>query len=187
MDTIDRDLVGRAMAGDTECFGRLVERWQARIYAFVRRYLGDSEEARDVTQNTFTKAFLRLAQLQDPDRFNSWLHMIAVNECRMRQRWGRVRPETSWEETGTVLESRMEERVTPLRALEAKERLRCCELAFRRLPPEQQEVILMKELQGLRLHEIAAILDVPLSTVKSRLYAGLKSLRRLMGEYSDEM
>lgn len=188
MEAIDRELVEGAGRGDRECFNRLVERWQGRLRAFARRYLQDDEAAKDVVQQTFVKVYQKLGQLEDPARFNSWIHAIALNECRMQQRWRRARPEVPVEIAGDGWwATPAASPDLPDHRWEAKERIARCEAAFRRLPPEQQEVILLKELQGLKFREIADALDLPESTVKTRLYAGLKALRRLMGEGQNEM
>jgi RNA polymerase sigma-70 factor (ECF subfamily) len=175
----DEQLVERAIAGDESCFGELVLRWQGKIYNFVYRYLGDREEARDLTQNTFVKAYRSVDRLSDPTRFSAWVYKIALNECRMRIRKQRRLRAVPYEEY--LHSSQIEvDRETPERALAAKEAGEALHDAFQDLPEEQRTVILMKEYQGLKFHEIAEVLEVPLSTVKSRMYLGLKTLRRLM-------
>src|SRR5690606_40488229 len=86
MSVSDEHLLELALQGDGDCFGQLVERWEGKIYGFIYRYVRNREEARDLTQDTFTKAFQNLDRLSDPARFSSWLYTIALNECRMRFR-----------------------------------------------------------------------------------------------------
>jgi RNA polymerase sigma-70 factor, ECF subfamily len=182
MERSDEYLLEMAIRGDGGSFGELVRRWERRIHGFIRRYVGDREEALDLTQNTFVKAYENLDRLSNPSFFSSWLYKIALNECRMRFRRQARRRDVSIEDTGAEVEWRERDLLTPERTLVGRELVERVESAFRRLPREQREVILMKELQGLRFQDIAEILNVPLSTAKSRLYVGLKSLRKLVEE-----
>jgi RNA polymerase sigma-70 factor (ECF subfamily) len=180
MGRSDEYLLQMALGGDGASFGALAQRWEKRIHGFIRRYVGNSEEARDLTQDTFAKAFQNLDRLVDPGRFSSWLYKIALNECRMRFRKEKGTHRIPWEESQA--ESRRSERVeeNPESRLESVQRVDRLKEVFKDLPKEQKEVILMKEFQGLKFHEISEILGVPLSTAKSRMYLGLKTLRKLM-------
>lgn len=180
MHRSDENLLELALQGDGACFGELTERWQRKIYAFVCRYTGNVEEAQDLTQDTFAKAFQNLDRLSDPSRFSSWLYKIALNECRMRFRRRRNVSYVSLSDEDEADKVEVVDAVTPEQNLTEREMTRVLREAFRALPEEQQEVILMKEYQDLKFQEIAEIMEVPLSTVKSRMYLGLKTLRRLM-------
>lgn len=178
MSFSDENLLQLALAGDGGCFGELVNRWERKIYGFIYRYVGDREEARDLTQETFAKAYKNLGRLSDPGKFSSWLYKIALNECRMRFRRRR------WD-TVPLLDSveaplAKADQPTPEQALASTEMAQLLREALSKLPEEQKTVILMKEYQGLKFREIAQVLDLPLSTAKSRMYLGLKTLRRLM-------
>jgi len=176
----DEYLLELAVQGDAGCFGEVTQRWQRRIFAFIYRYVGSSEEARDLTQDTFTKAFQNLARLSDPSRFSSWLYTIALNECRMRFRRNKNVQHLSIEdESGVALELVTDEVSPEQGAVRLQEVVRLRK-ALGHLPDEQRAVIVMKEYQGLKFQEIAEIVAVPLSTVKSRMYLGLKTLKRLM-------
>jgi RNA polymerase sigma-70 factor (ECF subfamily) len=179
----DQYLLKLAREGDGASFGELVQRWETRIYGFIRRHVRNSEEARDLTQDTFTKAYQNLGRLADPTKFSSWLYKIALNECRMRFRRDKGTYQVPWEESRA--ESWRSERVeeNPESQLETVQNIDRLKRAFRDLPVEQREVILMKEFQGLKFHEISEILNVPLSTAKSSMYLGLKALRKLMEEW----
>ena len=182
MGRSDEYLLQMALDGDGTSFGILVQRWEKRIYGFVRRYVGNNEDAKDLTQDTFTKAYQNLDRLVDPARFSSWLYKIALNECRMRFRKEKGTHRVPWEESQA--ETRRSERVdeNPESRLETVQNVDRLKEAFGDLPKQQKEVILMKEFQGLKFHEISEILGVPLSTAKSRMYLGLKTLRKLMEE-----
>ena len=178
----DEYLLELALQGDRACFGELIERWQRKIYAFICRYVGNSTDAQDLTQDTFTKAYRNLDRLADPARFPSWLYKIALNECRMRfRKERRVHSVPLQEEEGYPGRPELAvETATPETELAVQEEIELVREAFKELPEEQRAVILMKEYQGLKFHEISEILGIPLSTVKSRMYLGLKTLRKLM-------
>ncbi|MBI4446497.1 MAG: sigma-70 family RNA polymerase sigma factor [Acidobacteria bacterium] len=181
MDRSDENLLQLALQGDGASFGELTGRWQRKIYAFIYRYVGNREEARDLTQDTFTKAFENLERLADPARFSSWIYKIALNECRMRFRKQRhVTPVSLEDSSFREEQSTQLLPLSPEEALVEKEVVRVLKEVMENLPEEQRTVILMKEYQGLKFHEISEILDIPLSTVKSRMYLGLKTLRKLM-------
>lgn len=173
----DERLLELALSGDEASFGELVIRWHSRIYGFIRRYVATAEDAEDLTQNTFAKAYSHLDRLADPASFSSWVYKIALNECRMRFRRQSRLPQFTSVETQAL--SQVSER-TPESRLAEKEIRQVLQAAFANLPEEQRVVILMKEYQGLKFHEIAEICEAPLSTVKSRMYLGLKTLRKLM-------
>ena len=177
-----------AIRGDDFSFSELFRRWEKKIFGFAFRYTGNREDSQDVVQTTFIKAYENLGRLKDPGSFSAWLYRIALNECRIGfRKSNRIRGREISFDSGE--EGRPEtmaypgaEAVTPERILSGREELNLLGAAFYKLPGEQREVILMREYQGLRFREIAEVLDVPLSTVKSRLYLGLKTLRRFMEE-----
>ena len=188
--TTDEQIVERALGGDTDAFGEIVRRWERKIYALTAGFLGSPEDARDATQETFIAAYRNLQGFRGEAKVSSWLHRIAVNQCISRQRRTRVRPETGLEDE---LEARGErflstaDHASPARAAEAAERAEAVQRAVASLPPELREVVLMKEFEGLTFQEIADALQVPLSTVKSRLYTALKQLRMRLDKFSMEV
>ncbi len=186
MEQTDQYLLELAVRGDGGSFGQLMERWDRKIFGFIRRYVGNREDAEDLTQNTFVKAFQNLGSLSNPSHFASWLYKIALNECRMTFRKQKGRTAVSLEDSQPEVDDRTREEISPERTLEGREKVSRLEEAFRKLPVEQREVLLMKEFQGLRFQDIADVLGIPVSTAKSRLYLGLKSLRCVL-ENEDEL
>ena len=178
--TTDEQLVERALAGDGDAFGEVVRRWERKIYALAYGITGSVEDARDATQETFIAAYRSLPRFRGEAQVSSWLHRIAVNQCITRQRRARVRSETALEEE---VEAGREQFVStgaessPARASESKQRAEAVRRAVASLPQELREVVLMKEFEELTFQEIADALQIPLSTVKSRLYTALKQLR----------
>ena len=177
MTPSDERLVEAFQAGDLAAFDLLLLRWERKVQGTVYRVLGTEEDARDVTQEAFLKAFRSLHGFKGEARFSSWLYQIALNLCRDRLRRKRGRAFVS-------LDSVEEDGGLPAQAglspYDLAERRALCGLvrgALAELPDEQREVIVLKEYQELTFAEIAEILDVPLSTVKTRLYRGLVGLR----------
>lgn len=188
--TTDEQLVERAIAGDDDAFGEVVRRWERKIYALAYGLTGSAEDARDAAQETFVAAFRNLRSFRGEAKVSSWLHRIAVNHCITRQRRARLRPETSLEETlersgeATLTTS---EHSSPARAAEAVERAEAVRRAVAALTPELREVVVMKEFEGLTFQEMADALQVPLSTVKSRLYTALRQLRMRLERFEMEV
>jgi RNA polymerase sigma-70 factor (ECF subfamily) len=177
--TSDEQIVERALAGDADAFGEIVHRWERRIFALAYGILGREDDARDATQETFIAAFRNLRGFRGEAKVSSWLHRIAVNQCITRQRRARTRAENSLEaEIGSGDEKfAAPASLSPARQAEGRERTAAVRRAVMSLPVELREVIVMKEFEELTFQEIADTLDVPLSTVKSRLYTALKQLR----------
>ena len=176
----DEQLVERALAGDGEAFGEVVRRWERKIYALTYGITGSVEDARDATQETFIAAYRNLQGFRGEAKVSSWLHRIAVNQCITRQRRARVRAETGLEgevEAGREQFLSTGHEASPAHASESKQRAEAVRRAVASLPQELREVVLMKEFEELTFQEIADALQIPLSTVKSRLYTALRQLR----------
>ena len=187
--TTDEQLVERALAGDGEAFGEVVRRWERKIYALAYGITGSVEDARDATQETFIAAYRSLPRFRGEAQVSSWLHRIAVNQCITRQRRARVRAETGLDEE---VESGREQflstgrEASPAHASESKQRAEAVRRAVASLPQELREVVLMKEFEELTFQEIAETLQIPLSTVKSRLYTALRQLRLKLEKFQLE-
>jgi RNA polymerase sigma-70 factor, ECF subfamily len=178
--TTDEQLVERAQAGDGDAFGEVVRRWERKIYALAYGITGSVEDARDATQETFIAAYRNLRNFRGEAQVSSWLHRIAVNQCITRQRRARVRAETGLDaevEAGREQFLSTAPGDSPANASESKQRAVAVRRAVASLPQELREVVLMKEFEELTFQEIADALQIPLSTVKSRLYTALKQLR----------
>lgn len=186
--TSDEQMIELALSGDPEAFGEIVRRWERRIFALAYGILGREEDARDATQETFIAAFRNLAGFRGEAKVSSWLHRIAVNQCITRQRRVKVRGETSLEaeeEAGGIQFAAPAGR-SPADVTEGSERAAAVRRAVNALPPELRSVVVMKEFEDLTFQEIADALNIPLSTVKSRLYTALKQLRMRLEKYNAE-
>jgi RNA polymerase sigma-70 factor (ECF subfamily) len=176
----DEELVARSIGGDQESFNQLVLRWERPIYALAYRVIGREEDARDVCQETFLRAFRALNGFRGQAKFSSWLYRIALNLCRDWVRKERRTPVIQAPEELEVLEMAALREPTPsVEDLVARRELtRVVERAMARLPEEQRTAIILKEYHELTFQEIADLVGCPLSTVKTRLYQGLSVLRR---------
>jgi RNA polymerase sigma-70 factor (ECF subfamily) len=177
----DEELVARCLGGDTESFNVLIRRWERPIYALAYRVIGHEDEARDVCQETFLRAFRGLRGFKGQARFSSWLYRITLNLCRdwiRRQRRTPIVPAPD----GIDLIEIADRQAAPVDLAEdllARQDLnRSVVKAMRALSEEQRTAVILKEYHGLTFQEIADLLGCPLSTVKTRLYQGLTVLRR---------
>jgi RNA polymerase sigma-70 factor (ECF subfamily) len=173
----DEVIVERALTGDAEAFGELVRRWERRIFALTYGMLGREEDARDATQETFLAAFRNLRGFRGEAKVSSWLHRIAVNQCISRQRRAKVRGESALDEENETDAFASPVSESPVRVVEGRQETLAVRRAINSLPVELRQVVVMKEFEELTFREIADALDLPLSTVKSRLYTALKQLQ----------
>lgn len=186
METMsDTQLIVLSQEGSRRAFGLLARRQQGPLYRFLRRLLGDEEDARDTCQETLLRAFLNLNRLREPRHFKSWVHQIALNLCRDRGRSamldaagpGRTVTDTGGGELDAVVAARsMAEGERADLSLVLRE-------VLGRLPLEQRTAILLREVQGFTSEEIARITGAPATTVRSRIYYGLRALRKMLPEY----
>ena len=176
----DEELVARSMGGDLDSFNQLVLRWERPIYALAYRVIGREEDARDVAQETFLRAFRALSGFKGQAKFSSWLYRITLNLCRDWIRKERRTPVSQAPEGIDIIELAGE--ATPSETIEQlvgrNQLSRAVSKAMASLPEEQRTAIILKEYHGLTFQEIADMLDCPLSTVKTRLYQGLSVVRK---------
>lgn len=187
METLGSDelIVERALTGDAEAFGEIVRRWERRIFALTYGMLGREEDARDATQETFLAAFRSLRGFRGEAKVSSWLHRIAVNQCISRQRRTKVRSEAALDEEQEKQASTFATPLSfsPARVAEGRQQTMAVRRAINSLPVELRQVVVMKEFEELTFREIADALDLPLSTVKSRLYTALKQLQMRLEKF----
>lgn len=177
METPDHQLIRQAQSGNRSALNQLFGQWYPRVYNMAYRYFHDEDLAADVSQQTFVSIQKSLAQLRDPQAFKAWLFRTAINCCHSLAR-RQYRREATLEVVRT--QDRGSAPVTPYQELDRKERSRIVLAALQEIPEEQREVIVMKEYEGLKFREIAEILQLSENTVKSRLYYGLKAMRKLL-------
>ena len=169
----DTDLIRQAARGSVEAYNLLVSRWEKRVYNYLLRLARNREDALDLTQDVFLKAYQNLRKLDDAGRFAPWLYRIAHNEAYSMFR--KRRPETDIDEvepeaTGTKI-TMGGSSVFPVELSLA------VASALDRLTVDQREAVVLKIYQGFKFEEMAEILSCPVSTIKSRLYTALELLK----------
>jgi RNA polymerase sigma-70 factor (ECF subfamily) len=169
----DTALVSRTLEGDTAAFETLVTQYQRVLFAVALRMLGDYEDARDVTQNTFIKAYQKLGTFDRQHRFFSWIYRILVNECLNAKRG---RPAVQG------LDDEMPDPAKPDEPLESAERKQKVRRAILQLPVDYREVIVLRHFAALSYLEIAESLSIPVRTVKSRLHTARQRLLQALSE-----
>jgi RNA polymerase sigma-70 factor (ECF subfamily) len=180
----DRDAVRRVQAGDTEAFEPLVEKYKRKVFRLAYQVLRDQEEALDVAQEAFVKAFRALPAFKGDSAFYTWLFRITMNVAldRKRQRATRAKslgaedvPPEEWERTATSTDPDPEDVAT---GVERRERIR---KGLDSLSEHHRTIIILSDIEGLQYREIAEVLAIPMGTVMSRLHHARKRLREVLG------
>lgn len=167
----DGVLVAETLRGDTEAFRPLVERYQRVLFTVALRMLGDREDALDAAQTAFAKAYEKLATYDRRHKFFSWLYRILLNECLNVRRGQRERAPLDPELAGTD---------NPQRSASLAELRTQVQAALAQLPKEQQTVVVLRHFAQMSYQEIEETLDIPETTVKSRLYEARQRLGQLL-------
>ena len=180
----DREAVRRVQSGDGEAFEPLVEKYKRKVFRLAYQVLRDQEEALDVSQEAFVKAFRALPAFKGDSAFYTWLFRITMNVAldRKRQRATRARslgtedvtPE-EWERTATSTDPDPEDVAT---GVERRERIR---KGLDSLSEHHRTIIILSDIEGLQYREIAEVLGIPMGTVMSRLHHARKRLREVLG------
>jgi RNA polymerase sigma-70 factor (ECF subfamily) len=180
----DREAVRRVQAGDSEAFEPLVEKYKRKVFRLAHQVLRDQEEALDVAQEAFVKAYRALPAFKGDSAFYTWLFRITMNVAldRKRQRMARakslggedVAPE-EWERTASSTEPGPEDVAT---GVERRERIKS---ALDSLSEPHRNIIILSDIEGLQYREIAEVLGIPMGTVMSRLHHARKRLREVLG------
>jgi len=178
-DLTDEQLVELAIEENSDAFGEIVNRWERKIFALCFGMLGREDEAKDAVQETFISAYRSLKNFRGEAKVSSWLHRIAVNRCLTYKRRANTRSESFLDGEEETEENLFvaSAKFLPSRLTEQNERLFFVRQAVISLPHELRQVVVMKEFEEMTFQEISDTLEVPLSTVKSRLYTALKQLR----------
>ena len=184
----ENSLIAACRAGRTEAFGVLVQRYQDRLYPTMLRLTGSADDAFDLLQDAFLRAFEKLDRFQGESSFYTWVYRIAVNLALSGRRRRRVTARLGiGGGRGEPLEPQDDSSLSdPTLPLEQAERDDLIQSALNSLADDHRAVVVMKEFDGLRYEEIAAILNVPVGTVRSRLHRARLDLReRLRGVVSE--
>jgi len=173
-------IVQRVIGGETQAFELLVLEYQKNVYNVALRITGNAEDAADMTQEAFIKAFNSIASFKGDSRFSVWLYRIVTNVSVDFLRSKSRRPESSLsvenDEGETVEMEIADEEFSPERLVEAKLSCEAVRRGLDSLPEDYKRILLLREIQGLSYEEIASVLNIEIGTVKSRIFRARKKL-----------
>jgi len=187
----DQQLVQRAQRGDLRAFDLLVLKYQGRIGALVSRYVSDASEVEDITQEAFIKAYRALDKFRGDSAFYTWLYRIASNAAKNHlvakgRRPGAdttIEDAEAFEQAGLISES-----TTPEAVVMSEELAQVVTEAMDALPEELRAALTLRELEGLSYDDIAAVLECPVGTVRSRIFRARESIdERVREQMSEEL
>jgi RNA polymerase sigma-70 factor (ECF subfamily) len=182
----DRNLVGRAKQGDREAFATLVRRHQGRAFNLAYQMVRNREDALDISQEAFARAYTSLPTFKGEASFSTWLHRIVVNLAIDSLRRKRVAGTASYDDTRAVPEEPEAEpspRDDPAAALESKQVRGLLARGIAQLPPAQQAVLVLREIEGMTYEEISQAVGCSLGTVMSRLFYARRRLQQVLKKH----
>ncbi|GDX40471.1 RNA polymerase sigma factor RpoE [Armatimonadota bacterium] len=186
----DTLLIQRAQANDRTAFNEIVLRYKSKVYNYISRMVRSSADAEDLTQETFVRAYLSIHSFQSRASLNTWLFRIATNLCIDFSRKTKAHIQASSlsqtcyedDDTGSQRDI-LDVSYDPQRVLISKELGRELDTALSQLPEKLRTVILLYDMEGLSYEEISSIVNVPLGTVKSRIFNARAQLREALAPY----
>jgi RNA polymerase sigma-70 factor, ECF subfamily len=177
----DAECVRRVQQGDTDSFEILVRRHQKAIFNLVYRLLGDYDEAVEISQEVFLSAFKSIHRFRGDATFSTWLYRIGLNHAGTRRKNLNSAHQRYIPLDGTEVSG--DGAVDPAKSVEQKEIQRRVQEALNDLDPDDARIILLRDLQDLPYEDVAAMLDIPVGTVKSRLHRARQALRVRLAPY----
>ncbi|HLP97315.1 MAG TPA: RNA polymerase sigma factor RpoE [Sideroxyarcus sp.] len=191
---VDQQLVERAQRGDKHAFELLVAKYQRRLGRLISRFVRNAAEAEDVTQDAFIKAYRALPAFRGDSAFYTWLYRIGINTAKnyLVSQGRRAPTSTSFdaEEAEDFEEaSLLHEVATPENELMSKQVVAVVNSSLQELPDDLRTALTLREIEGLSYEEIAAVMDCPIGTVRSRIFRAREAiaanLRPLLGTSED--
>ena len=184
----DRDLVGRARRGDREAFTQLIMQYQVPLYNMALRMVGRPDDAADIAQEAFLRAWEKIRTLRDAP-FKSWLFQIAANLCydhfRRGRRYGVMPDEDQTSNQASNVVGLGIATSDPQERAEANERTRLVRDCIQALEHDMRIAIILRDVNGMAYDEIAAVLRVPLGTVKSRIARARAQVQERLQQHPD--
>jgi RNA polymerase sigma-70 factor (ECF subfamily) len=177
----DETLARRAQAGDADAFAALVERYQRAVLNLAYRMLGDAQEAEDIAQDVFVRAYQALGRFDPSRRFFSWLYRIAVNRCLS----ARARPHDD-QLAGEIASGLTDPSPSPEQQAARSETQAAVQRAIAALPEHERALVALRYGADLSYEEIAVTMQLPLGTVKTRLFRARQRLAGLLSEEHDD-
>lgn len=190
VSSAETGLVARMKAGERAAFEELIESYQSLVYGLAYRLLNDPEEARDATQETFLKAYRHIGAFRGECGLKTWLYRMAVNQASNHRRWWRRRRQRETvsldaphgDTSATLGEHIPANGRSPEQVALGRERQRLLLVALDALKHDYRVAVVLRDIEELSYEEIAATLDVPVGTVKSRIARGREELRKRLQE-----
>ena len=187
---LDWALIQRTLAGEQKAYELLVIKYQKRIERLVARMLRDANQVPDVVQETFINAYRALHQFRGDARFYTWLHRIAVNTTYKALQEKKRNPlvsfsdlspnnEDEYETFSSQVEPTSDE--TPEAVVAARQVAEAMNAAMQALPPESRQALELREMEGLSYEEIAQLMDIPIGTVRSRIFRAREAIAAKVG------
>ncbi|RMH16081.1 MAG: RNA polymerase sigma factor RpoE [Gammaproteobacteria bacterium] len=187
---VDKVLVDRARKGDRKAFDMLVLKYQNRIVQLVSRYISHREDAMDVAQEAFIKAYRALPSFEGNSAFYTWLYRIAVNTAK---NWSIAKARRPAKRESELSDSEQHEFDVTLKDQDSPDHLamrdeleRVIRLSIESLPEELRSAIVLREMEGLSYDEIAQIMDCPVGTVRSRIFRAREGIQKRLEPYLQE-
>jgi RNA polymerase sigma-70 factor (ECF subfamily) len=169
------ELLARVVSGDRDAFDLVMRRHEDRVFAVCLRVLGNREHALDATQDTFLTVFRKASQFQGNSALGTWIYRIAVNTCYDQIRRAKRRPTEALEAHHELSDPGAQE------AIESAALRPEIATALAALPPDFRNAVILSDIEGLSLPEVAEVLEVPVGTVKSRVFRGRRLLAARLG------
>ena len=186
---MDHELVARVQRGDSKAFDLLVRKYQHRIVALIGRYVSDWSECQDVAQEAFLRAYRALGSFRGDAQFYTWLHRIAVNTAKNHLVANGRRPPTDDIDVADAEQYdsgiRLRDNDTPERELMRQQMEQTVMRAVEALPEELRTAITLREVEGLSYEEIAARMDCPIGTVRSRIFRAREAIEQELAPLLD--
>jgi RNA polymerase sigma-70 factor (ECF subfamily) len=189
-DENDQELVRRVQSGDQSAFNVLVLKYQHRVLKLISRFVRDAAEAEDVAQEAFLKAYRALASFRGDSAFYTWLYRIAINTAKNALVAQRRRPvdfDLDLQDPEQFeRQAKLKEADTPEGVVLTEEIRQAVEQAMEQLPEDLRTAIVLRELEGLSYEEIAAAMDCPVGTVRSRIFRAREAIDKKLKPLLDE-
>jgi RNA polymerase sigma-70 factor (ECF subfamily) len=180
----EEEVVECAIAGCREAFDELVRSYRGQIYTLIRTLTGDERDADDLTQETFVRAYNAIGRFRRESAFRTWLTRIAVNAVRTFRADERRRPQGLRVELSSDAERSVAGALAASTDVETTlSRRQAIVRALAMLPDDWRVALTLKDVQGFEYHEIAAVLNVPIGTIESRVFRARRRLRPMLREW----
>ncbi|AXN39173.1 RNA polymerase sigma factor SigW [Peribacillus butanolivorans] len=182
MDALIKERINQVLKGDHNAFGEIVELYKDKVFQICFRMLGNRQEAEDLAQEAFVRAFVNIRSFNIQMKFSTWLYRIATNLCIDRLRKKKpdyyLDAEVSGTEGLNMYSQIASDMAKPEDEVESLELQETIQVEIMKLPEKYRSVIVLKYIEELSLKEISEILDLPVGTVKTRIHRGREALRK---------